>query len=347
MLQYAENAEVFKLTNNYRSASGIVDAANRMIVKNTRRIEKSMIPAKRDPGTVRLVLNADTDLAVSLIRELTRNGVTPVSTAVLSRTHVLLARLSQELTAAGIMHTYCGRDNKLMNSEVFRRLHAISKLALNKYDNFSFALCRQIIGCSDAEYGEVITAAISGTRELTHLDIYLDMIEGSVHDRAEWCAFFEVGHRHDMETYHRILTNLVKRSMVLTDQDIDRGLSLLRSWRGTTLQGYLDWVTTYDLQEEVEPHQPGLQLMTVHAAKGLEFDQVLLLGWNEGILPGQHAIDAGDIEEERRIGYVATTRAIQTLVVTARPINKQARNGRVYEQPVSRFMYELQGVWKE
>jgi DNA helicase-2/ATP-dependent DNA helicase PcrA len=110
---------------------------------------------------------------------------------------------------------------------------------------------------------------------------------------------------------------------------------------GGSLRKYLDWVTTFDLQEEVQdPERDGIQLMTIHAAKGLEFPVVVIVGMNEGILPSKQSITAGDIEEERRLAYVAMTRAQDHLFLFVRPEKTEAK-GKVYNNPSSRFLREM------
>jgi len=93
----------------------------------------------------------------------------------------------------------------------------------------------------------------------------------------------------------------------------------------------------WDMQDEVgEEEENCIKLMTSHSSKGLEFPVVIIAGANEGIMPSKQSIAAGDIEEERRIFYVACTRAKDTLIITSRPETE--------ENPQSRFINELGGV---
>ena len=81
-------------------------------------------------------------------------------------------------------------------------------------------------------------------------------------------------------------------------------------------------------------------LLSGHACKGLEFNTVIIIGANEGILPSKQAIKAGEIEEERRLAYVAMTRARDHLILAVRP-ERTEKDGRVFESPVSRFIEEM------
>ena len=106
---------------------------------------------------------------------------------------------------------------------------------------------------------------------------------------------------------------------------------------------YLDWLATYDVQDEVTESESPIKLMTIHAAKGLEWDQVVIAGVNEGILPSKQAIAAGQVEQERRLMYVAMTRAKDKLYLAVRPEESISPSGAIYSNPRSRFLKELRG----
>ena len=93
-----------------------------------------------------------------------------------------------------------------------------------------------------------------------------------------------------------------------------------------------------DRQEE-ESADDKVQLMTLHAAKGLEFPHVFLIGMEENLLPHRNSIDEGNIEEERRLAYVGITRARQTLTLTLAAKRKQF--GEIFQTTPSRFLDEL------
>ena len=103
-----------------------------------------------------------------------------------------------------------------------------------------------------------------------------------------------------------------------------------------------------DVQDEIEPWDDSermVTLMTCHASKGLEFPVVIVAGCNEGILPGKQAIKAGEaaIEDERRLMYVAVTRAKGLLQLAVRPVDKvvMETSGTQQAEPPSRFLKEM------
>lgn len=111
---------------------------------------------------------------------------------------------------------------------------------------------------------------------------------------------------------------------------------------------YLYWLALVDVQDEIEPWDDSermVTLMTCHASKGLEFPVVIVAGCNEGILPGKQAIKAGEaaIEDERRLMYVAVTRAKGLLQLAVRPVDKvvMETSGTQQAEPPSRFLKEM------
>ena len=116
-----------------------------------------------------------------------------------------------------------------------------------------------------------------------------------------------------------------------------------------SIDDYLNWLATYDLQDEISENPADLQLMTIHASKGLEWPIVIIAGLNEGIFPSRHALKNEDeMESERRLAYVAYTRAEDQLVLTSRPIQMDDDGHPRY--PVSRFIREgktLTPAWRQ
>jgi DNA helicase-2/ATP-dependent DNA helicase PcrA len=114
--------------------------------------------------------------------------------------------------------------------------------------------------------------------------------------------------------------------------------------RKPTLHGFLEELALSSGDEPPEtPETRGdkVTLMTLHAAKGLEFPHVFLAGMEEGLLPHTRSAAEGDVEEERRLAYVGITRAMDTLTMTW--ASERARYGRRAAATPSRFLFEAQG----
>jgi ATP-dependent DNA helicase Rep len=108
-----------------------------------------------------------------------------------------------------------------------------------------------------------------------------------------------------------------------------------------TLPQIVTRLTLRDMMErnEEEDSNDQVQLMTLHASKGLEFPYVFLIGMEEGLLPHQTSIDEGSVEEERRLAYVGITRAQRELIFTYARERRQF--GEVARTEASRFLHEL------
>jgi len=103
-----------------------------------------------------------------------------------------------------------------------------------------------------------------------------------------------------------------------------------------TIDQYLGWLATFDVSDEIKDESDGLQLLTAHSSKGLEFSTVILIGLNEGIFPSKQSISRNDIQEELRLAYVAATRSKDQLIMASRPLEKDD-DGQI-KNPVSRFI---------
>ncbi|WP_319404683.1 3'-5' exonuclease [uncultured Desulfosarcina sp.] len=156
----------------------------------------------------------------------------------------------------------------------------------------------------------------------------------------EWVEFFDEMACDGPTGLVDIIVNL--HDLLKTSMEFAESVGFIDQWIETgsgRLDDYLNWLATYNISDEVEPENKGLQIMTIHAAKGLEFPSVIIAGCNEGILPSPHAIKAGNFEDERRLMYVAITRARDNLMLTIRPEAKEY-HGKVMVNPESRFVNE-------
>jgi ATP-dependent exoDNAse (exonuclease V) beta subunit len=273
----------------------------------------------------------DSKATAELIVDCMRN-YEPKDICVLGRVHYLLKKLSNELTVMGIDHTYIGKQNEFIGSEIFVRVHAFLKLLVNPYSNLDFLLIRDLLGLSRKQYNEI---RLKATRESkSHFQVW---VEGDIAD-----GHFFKQYRSEWDFKDTILN--LHSIMDMTD-DLDKVFNFVMAWetenQNGTLEDYLDWLSVFDLQDEIKDEDTKLKLMTIHAAKGLEWPCVILIGVNEGILPSKQSIEGGDLESERRLMYVAITRARDSLIMAVRPEVKDDGIKR-YENPVSRFIKELQ-----
>lgn len=332
LVAHQREFDVFHLETNYRSYTEIVEASNRLIRHNAQRIDKTMRAARASGGPSRVIVEKGLDSAA--LSDLLTQHIGE-SIVVLARVHALLKKLSNELTDRGVPHTYVSRKSALTNSEEFRRYHAFLKLFANPYDNFSFLLVKDLIGLDATDYAMVRVKAVTFQYGMSHFQAWK-----AVH-RDAWEEFFRDTDRDPPAILLR-LEELLGDQFPLYYEAQRFAMEWFAANPGSTVKDYLDWLATYDLQDELSDQQDeGLVLSTIHGAKGLEWPTVIVAGCNEGILPSKQAIAADEIEEERRLMYVAMTRARDHLVIAVRPECTE-KEGRVYKSPASRFVVELE-----
>ena len=326
--------DIYRIESNYRSMPEIVKCSNKLIENNVQRIPKTMRATREDIGIPSITVERDFDseTIADYIRRTLEQGVRPDDIVVLSRIHVLLEKLSQELTEFMIPHIKIGRKTELVNSESFRRFHAFLKLMINSYDNFAFLLIKDLVRISKDYYAEIRLKASQECK--SHFQIWLDT---SIKNKVLY--YFKADKSSALYPAEIWKNCLEEIGFPFSD-----AFNFIREWQEEnqgTLADYLKWLSTYDIQDEIEEESSKLQLMTIHAAKGLEFPAVIIIGCNEGILPSRQSIASENIEEERRLMYVALTRAKDIAVLAVRPESKQRANGQIDENPQSRFIGEI------
>jgi len=341
---YSE-AETIVLEHNYRSTKNVVDAANAVIEKNKNRKEKYATTDKAagEPIIVHMARNAEDEarwIALN-IRRLMKEGTKPEEIAVLFRTNFQSRALEEGLLRAGVPY-------KLLGTRFFARKEvkdalAWMRLALDptrEVDKLR-AAASPTRGLGRVTLGKLAAGQRSQLRagELAKVEQFEQVIEelaraattlipsefvklvveksgmrrvmldeGNEEDRERFENVEElasVAARHDAAPGKESIAAFLAEAALASDQDeLDRPQGDT-SQRGVTLS-------------------EGVTLMTVHAAKGLEFDTVFVSGMEEGLFPHQGMGDENgrDEEEERRLFYVAMTRAKERLILTLARVRK-------------------------
>ena len=312
--------DVYNLRDNYRSSANIVEAANKLIAHNPMDLGEPMRAKKDYNGPVKEYKNMDSSAILESLK-LAHAGFLK-QTAVLARNHYLLKKLSRLLNDAGIKHEYIGKKSGLVRSEEFRRFHSFLKLIVNVHDNFSFLLIKDYLGISNEEYGEIRIMAVEQAR--SHYQIFREVsIE---------CMWMDSAGIEDFD------------ATIDWMKDIDFGFDtdsifdFVYAWiidnPAGTIEQYLVWLATFDISDEIKDESEGLQLQTIHSAKGLEFDTVIIIGLNEGVFPDSRSVKENNLVDETRLMYVAISRGIDQVILTSRPTKDKYGK----ENPVSRFI---------
>ncbi len=369
-----KGAKVVRLQTNYRSTVPILEAANAVIRQNSARHDKALESAKGDGDAVRTVrLKDETAEARFVVREiheaLRRREARPQDFAILCRTQVQFRTFEAELRAAGIPYVVVGGMSFFDRKEV-RDVVAFLKLAVHSRDET--ALLRVIntpprgvgktsldrvlafatehgISAAEAfdradEIEKLNPQAVEGYRQLTGALERADLAE------AGGDLVFRLRRFLDSIAYRDEVRRLYSDPMTRDARwaGVEEVLNFAENYASRsskpTLHGFLEELAISSGDESTEnPETRGdkVTLMTLHAAKGLEFPHVFLAGMEEGLLPHTRSAADGDVEEERRLAYVGITRAMDTLTLTW--ASERAKYGRRSAATPSRFLFEAQG----
>lgn len=361
------SAQIFKLQRNYRSTKNILAVANETIKNNGRRKQKTLWTDKEEGEKVK-VYEADEESYESMyvartIRELVREGYSYSDFAVLMRVNALTRSFEQEFSADGIPFKVFG-GLKFYDRKEIKDILAYLRLVANPFDNEALiriinfprrgigAKTLEILedyaqksGISDyealleaynidvasgaraklSEFGAQIKSWILASAELSILDLVKKIVKDSGLDTA----FSD----DDDESVSK-KANVKEFVNSVADYERLNGIA--------DLSEYLQQVSLVSDTDEMDETNY-VTLATVHAVKGLEFKCVFVVGLEENILPYFRAeTDEGALEEERRIMYVAVTRAKERLYLTRS--NSRFFYGTRKSTERSRFLKELADV---
>jgi DNA helicase-2/ATP-dependent DNA helicase PcrA len=366
-------AKIVRLQTNYRSSRQILDAANAVIRRNASRHEKQLESAKGDGEPVRFLQVQDEEaeswFVVSDIGEKIKAGAKPADFAILCRTAVQFRAFEGELRHHGLPYTVVGGMSFFDRKEV-RDVVAFLKLVVNPQDET--ALLRVInvpprgvgktsidrvvafatehgISASDAfersaEIEGLSAASVEGYRKLRAAIDGSGLLEAGEDLVPKLDRFLAaVGYREEV---HRLYPDPMTRDARWAGvvEVLNFAENHVHREKKPSLGAFLNdlALTSGDGPgERKQDRKDAVTLMSLHAAKGLEFPHVFLVGMEEGLMPHARAVKDGAIEEERRLAYVGITRAMDTLALSW--TKERAKYGRRALSVPSRFFFEAQG----
>lgn len=358
-------ATVIRLEENYRSTQVILDAANAVVKNNRERLGKELWTKKESGAPVRLYRAPDEEseawYAAEVIHEAVRNGRRLSDCAVLYRTNAQSRAFEMAMARAGITYRLVGGKRFYERKEV-KDVLAYLRVVFNPADDLS--LLRVINyprrGMGDVAQRRLREYALSRNISLVEALQQADAIEGlsaqarrAARDLAELLYRFQ---SEDRMSLHERVQHIAEASGIMlqlrqerTREADDRleniGELISEAKRFEDEQGtpdlgeFLGWVALVSDWDETDEDGGGVWLMTVHSAKGLEFPVVIVAGLEEGVLPHVRSLEEGTVEEERRLMYVALTRAEEELYLTC--AETRTMLGRTTANPVSRFVREI------
>jgi DNA helicase-2/ATP-dependent DNA helicase PcrA len=356
-------AKIIKLEQNYRSTKNILDAAHGIITKNTQRSDKELwTEAEAGPAIVveqayneiqegELIINAIGRLEVEDKLELR-------DFAVLYRTNAQSRALEESFLRANVPYKIVG------GTRFYERREVKDALAYLRYiyqpdDSVSFA---RIINVPARGLGDRSLTLFEEQRRAQGLSLLDGLCQAGTLDgltaraRTSLVSFGEliVYLRKEAETKpaSELLDLTLKRSgylEALDDGTVQAGdrvenvkelISVAKTYDALGLEGFLEEISLIADIDNYSTDMNAVTLMTLHAAKGLEFPVVFMPGMEEGIFPhSRSAFDASELEEERRLCYVGMTRARSRLILLH--ANSRLLYGTTAHNPPSRFLLDI------
>lgn len=345
------------LEENYRSTKTILNAANSVIKNNKLRKDKNLWSNNEEGELIKYIRTdgekEEADYVAKEIKKLISEGVNPVDIAVLYRTNAQSRVMEEACLKNNIPYKIIG-SFYFYNRKEIKDLICYLRLINNYKDDVSLL---RVINVPKRKIGEktidnisnvalvnnsCLFDAINSGKELEFKNLILDLKEKcenlSLTEMVE-LVLDKSGIKQELENEKSLdseirLENLEEFKSITKNYEEEYGVISLD-----------DFLNEISLVSDMSEHQDGnnkVSLMTVHSVKGLEFDDVFVIGMEEGIFPHYNAINEGTnsaIEEERRLCYVAITRAKKKLwLLNAK---KRMLFGNTQVNPPSRFMDEI------
>jgi len=359
------DAIVVKLEENFRSTPNVLQIADKLISFNQKRKQKTLIPTKPHGSDV-VVHCFDDELdeaqaVTQQLRQLTKHGVSLREIAVFYRVNAM-SRVLEEAFIQNKIPYQIVRGVEFYNRKEIRDILAYLKVLVNPDDEI--ALLR-IVNTPPRRIGKTTIDRIQSYARLRHITLYealkqVDNIESlAKQHKAKISVFVNM-----MEHFKKGITGKVAplARKVFAESGLEKSLQALGQDENTALENInelinaaaqydkqaeqpslLDYLQQIALFSDVDAYDTSsdrVPLMTLHAAKGLEFENVFIVGLEEGLLPHQKSGDDEDeTEEERRLLFVGITRAKKRLYLSY--AQYRTVRGQIVRTTPSRFLYEI------
>lgn len=356
-----KDAKVIMLEQNYRSTKNILSAANDIISHNKKRKEKKLWTKNVDGDKiVNKRCNDEKDEAyyvVNKISELISSGVKHDEIAILYRTNAQSRNIEEVLLGANIPYKIVG-SFYFYNRREIKDLISYLRLIYNTSDNLSLT---RIINVPKRKIGLKTIEKITQKALITNTSLFDAIESGKELEFKRLIEYLIVASEKLSltELVDEILDKTGIRSNLEKEDTIESiaRLENLEEFKSITkgfeqrfgivsLEEFLNEISLVADVEEAKDNKDVITMMTVHAAKGLEFDYVFIVGLEEGIFPHNRSFfDDDEMEEERRLCYVAVTRARKKLFLLS--ANMRMLYGIDQQNPKSRFLSEISDDYLE
>ncbi|MDR1614198.1 MAG: UvrD-helicase domain-containing protein [Campylobacteraceae bacterium] len=355
-----DNTTIIKLEYNYRSTNEILRAANDLIEHNRSRFGKVLKSTKGKGKEVQFIESSDENQESSIVakrvKKLIDSGVSPKEIAILYRINALSRSLEEGLNRMHISFKMVGGVKFYERAEI-KDLISYLRIITNPHDDFSLL---RIINRPKRGLGKVTLDKIIYSANAKKLSIYdfmrqhtellkeivskksyeklIEFLEGienltAIANNSTYDFIDELERSFGIRQYYKELPDSIERIL-----NIDEFFGLFRDYMkqnpNVAIDLFLNEIALQSEQDQIDGES--INIMSVHASKGLEFEHLFVIGLEEGFFP--LIGESNDIEEERRLGYVAITRAKKELTLSCSL--SRFYKGRRTDLTKSRFLNE-------
>ncbi|RXJ88585.1 ATP-dependent DNA helicase [Arcobacter sp. CECT 8983] len=359
--EHFEGTKIVKLENNYRSTNIILNHANQLIEHNRDRLGKKLIGTRKEGDTVKVYESSDeneeTRKITDDIKKLIASGESAKDIAILFRVNALSRSLEEGFNKAGLNYRLIGGMKFYERAEI-KDLIAYFRVLTNTTDNFSFkrivnkpkrGIGKTTIDKLDAKSIELKKpifniiedfepeelSAVVGKKNSRTLKVFMasimDLRDTLEESKMRFLDAFE--DTFDYRTSYDNVPDGFDRQA-----NIDEFYGYIRDYfiqnPHQNLDDFLNEIALESEQSELT--EQAVSMMSIHSSKGLEYKHLFIIGMEEGFFP--IIGDGSDIEEERRLGYVAITRAMDTLTMSF--VHSRFYKGKRASLLKSRFLSE-------
>lgn len=361
--------KVIKLEQNYRSTQNIVNAANSVIARNKGQLKKTVWTSNSEGNRIDLIKSVSDNeegrfVSSAIFEQKAQNGYKNEDFAILYRTNSQSRAIEEALRKSGIHYKIYGGLSFYQRKEI-KDLMGYLRFAINTADEQSFRriinLPKRGIGTSSVE--KIVVAAFEHDiplwEVLTNVDSFLPgRAANAVKDFVTLVKSFKI--YIETRDAYEAANHIAKNSGLLKELYEDKTVEGLNRYENVQelLNAVKEFVDTPDIedkslgaflqdvalltdQDNNDPENSDfVSLMTIHSSKGLEFKNVFVVGLEEDLFPSQMMLSSReDLEEERRLFYVAITRAKENLYFSY--ALSRYRYGRLINCEASRFIEEV------
>ncbi len=364
-----KKAKVIRLEQNYRSTGNILSLANAVISNNTERKTKSLWTEKEGGDLISLYYGYDEREESNFVTETIQTAVRAKNKnfsdfAVLYRTNAQSRLIEEQLVKEGIPYEIFGGIRYYERKEV-KDILSYLKVIINPDDEISI---KRVINIPKRNIGNTTIEKIEKIAKKYNISLYEALRDCSKYKEIakldykieRFTSIIENAKKSlETDSLKEMITALIENTnykQMLEEEETQEAKDRIENLsefvskvayfeqteENPTLEKFVEEVTLLSDIDRLDENVDAVKLMTIHMAKGLEFDTVFLTGFEDGIFPSYLSIfedKNNEIEEERRLLYVAITRAREKLYITH--TKSRLKNGQVNHNKISRFYEEF------